>query len=68
MAAPALTPRQVEVIHLAGDGLTMRESARRMGISVNTVKRHRREAFWRLKVGSRTQAAVALWRIEHGAL
>lgn len=64
MAARALSARQAEVVRLAGDGLTGREMARRLGISVNTIHHHQRNAYRRLGVRTRTQAAVALWRGE----
>lgn len=64
MAAPALSARQAEVIRLAAAGLTMDGTARRLGISVNTVKRYRRDAFWKLGARNRTEAAVALYRLD----
>lgn len=68
MAAPALSARQAEVVRLMGEGLTGLEIARTLGISPNTAHRHQQEAFRRLSVRNRTEAVVALWRIEHGAL
>lgn len=51
-----------------GEGLTGLDIARALGISPNTAHRHQQEAFRRLNVRNRTEAATALWRIEHGAL
>ena len=38
---PALTPRELEVLHLIAEGRTNNEIARQMHISVKTVERHR---------------------------
>jgi DNA-binding CsgD family transcriptional regulator len=62
----ALTRRQDEVLRLAAAGLTAAESARRMGLSVHTVRRHRKLAYRVLGARNKTEAATALWRREQG--
>jgi DNA-binding CsgD family transcriptional regulator len=54
--SPLLTPRQTDVVRLAVLGLTAKESARRLGISKNTVDEHLREA--RLRLGAATKSQL----------
>jgi DNA-binding CsgD family transcriptional regulator len=55
-AAPLLTPREVEVLALIGDGASNKEVARRLGISGHTVKFHLESLFRKLAAGSRAEA------------
>ena len=48
--APALTPRQKQILRLVAEGLTNREIARHFGISVRTVEVHRFNLMRRLRV------------------
>ena len=59
-----LTPRQVEVVRLAVLGLTAKETARRLGISKNTVDEHLCEA--RRRVGVRTKSRLVGWAVTEG--
>ncbi len=58
--APAeeLTAREIEVLQLAGEGITNREIADRLSISHRTVQAHLSHIFSKLGVGSRTEAVV----------
>jgi DNA-binding NarL/FixJ family response regulator len=47
-----LTPRELEVLHLIGDGFTNRAIASRLSISVKTVERHRTSVMAKLGVHS----------------
>jgi DNA-binding NarL/FixJ family response regulator len=47
-----LTPRELEVLHLIGDGFTNRAIASRLTISVKTVERHRTSVMAKLGVHS----------------
>jgi len=66
LAAPAkqteeenvLTPRELEVLRLAGRGLTNREIAQRLVLSPRTVESHMANIFGKLGVGSRTEAVL----------
>lgn len=49
-----LTPRQQEVLTLIAEGLSSREIAERLGISVRTVERHRENIMNRVNLHSRT--------------
>ncbi len=60
-----LTHRQREVSELLRNGLQNREIARRLGISVHTVRRHVESVLSRLDVPTRTSAAVLLNSVEH---
>jgi two-component system, NarL family, nitrate/nitrite response regulator NarL len=55
---PPLTPREVEVLSLVGQGLTNKAVARRLGISVHTVKFHLEALFLKLEATSRAEAVA----------
>lgn len=59
-----LTDREVDVLRLAAQGLTMRQVASRLGISVKTVDHHLQRIYSKTGVG--TRGALALFAIEHG--
>ena len=59
-----LTPRETHVIALIAAGAPNKEIARRLELSMNTVKSHIRTAYRSMGVTSRTQAV--LWAVEHG--
>ncbi|MET0325997.1 MAG: response regulator transcription factor [Ilumatobacteraceae bacterium] len=61
--ADDLTPREVEVLQLVGQGMANKQIARRLGIGERTVKAHLTSVFQRLGVSDRVQAA--LWAREH---
>jgi two-component system, NarL family, response regulator len=56
IAKPALTPREVEIVALAADGLRNREIAEKIGRSEDTVKMHLKSIFEKLEVTTRAQA------------
>lgn len=53
-----LTPREIEVLNAIGEGLTNKAIARRLGISLHTVKFHVKSIFRKLGVRSRTGAIM----------
>ncbi len=53
-----LSTRELEVLHHLADGLTNREIAAQMVISLNTVKAHTRRLYEKLGVNNRTQAVA----------
>jgi DNA-binding CsgD family transcriptional regulator len=58
-----LTPRQIEVLQLIAEGLTNREIAERLGLSLRTVDRHVSDTLTRIDVPTRAAAtAFALSR------
>jgi len=54
----ALTERELEVLHLIDAGLSNREIANRMYVSLNTVRTHTKNLYSKLDVHSRTQATT----------
>ena len=54
--SPALTDREVQVVALLREGLTNREIGERLGISINTVKKHVGHAFEKRGLHHRRQA------------
>ena len=57
-AGPQLTPREVDVLRLVGEGLTNPEIAGRLVLSPRTVHAHLRSIFAKLEVSTRTAAAL----------
>lgn len=58
------TDREVDVLRLLGQGLTNKDIAQSLILSVRTVDAHLRNIFAKLGVHSRTEAA--LWIVKHG--
>jgi DNA-binding NarL/FixJ family response regulator len=54
----ALTPREIEVLRLMGDGLVNKEIAVRLGISEHTAKFHVASILGKLQASSRTDAVA----------
>ncbi len=61
-----LTDREVDVLRLLGQGLTNKDIAQTLILSVRTVDAHLRSIFAKLGVHSRTEAA--LWVVKHGEI
>lgn len=57
-ARPLLTPREVEVLALVGQGQSNKAIARRLNISAHTVKYHLEAIFAKLGVRSRAEAVT----------
>jgi LuxR family maltose regulon positive regulatory protein len=53
-----LSERELDVLQLIAEGLTNREIAGRLFLSVNTIKSHNRNIFEKLGVRNRMQAVV----------
>lgn len=60
----ALSTREQEILRLVIEGCTNAQIARELNISENTVKAHMQSIFAKLKVSSRTQAAMHA--VQHG--
>ncbi|MGB9775837.1 MAG: LuxR C-terminal-related transcriptional regulator [Anaerolineae bacterium] len=60
------TPRQQEVLRLLAEGLTSREIAERLGLSVKTVEHHRENIMERL--GLRTRADLIRYALQKGLI
>ena len=59
-ARQSLTPQELQIAHLAADGLSNREIATRLGLSPRTIDSHLYRAFRKLGVTSRTQLTKLL--------
>lgn len=59
-----LTQREVEVLQLLADGMSNRDIAQSLFLSVRTVEAHLRSLYRKLAVSSRTEAA--LWAVRNG--
>jgi DNA-binding NarL/FixJ family response regulator len=57
-AEAALSAREMQVLRLMGEGLTMRQIARRLEISARTVETHASKLYRKLDVGTRDQAVA----------
>lgn len=57
-APPLLTPREVEVLALVGEGCSNKAAARHLGISQHTVKFHLEAVFAKLGVRTRAEAVM----------
>jgi DNA-binding NarL/FixJ family response regulator len=55
---PLLTPREREILGLIGEGLSNKAMARRLGISVHTVKFHLEALFSKLDATTRAEAVA----------
>ena len=58
VAAPALSPRETEVLRLVSDGLSNREIGERLFLGEATVKTHLLHVFAKLDVSDRTRAVT----------
>jgi DNA-binding CsgD family transcriptional regulator len=61
-AAVALTQRETQVLQLLARGCSYGETARQLGVSVNTVSTHIKKLY--LKLGVHTAAAAVMRAIE----
>jgi NarL family two-component system response regulator LiaR len=59
-----LSPREAEVLALITQGLSNKEIADRVYLSINSIKTYIRSAYRKIDVTTRTQAAI--WGLEHG--
>jgi DNA-binding NarL/FixJ family response regulator len=53
-----LTPRELDTVHLVGQGLSNKEIARHLGVSVATVRTHLNKAYDKLGSDSRVELAL----------
>jgi DNA-binding NarL/FixJ family response regulator len=61
---PHLSPREMEVLRLAAEGMTNKEIAYRLGLSERTVQYHLNSIYNKTTTNSRTEATAAA--IRHG--
>lgn len=58
-----LTPREVEVVQCAADGMTASKTAATLGIARETVKTHRRKAILACEARNITHAVAVAYRL-----
>lgn len=58
VAREPLTARELEVVHLVGTGLGNKDIARRLGVSVTTVRTHLGRIYGKLELKSRVELAL----------
>src|SRR5262249_48285428 len=56
--APRFTARQLDVLHLLGQGASTKEIARKLDLGVGTIKIHLAAIFQKLRARNRTEAAL----------
>ena len=61
-----LTPQQVRVLMMLGEGLLNKQIAYRLNVSEATIKAHVSAILQKLGVDSRTQAVIAINKIDSG--
>lgn len=59
-----LTDREEDVLHLLAQGMTNKDIAQSLFLSVRTIEAHLRNIYGKLAVASRTEAV--LWAVQHG--
>ena len=57
-----LTRREAELLAKLGEGMTLRQAAHELGLSVETVRTHTRNIYRKLDVSDRAAAVAAAWR------
>ena len=63
LAAPLLTPREIEVLQLAADGLSAAQTATRLAVATATVRTHQANIYAKLQVDDRASAVATAMRL-----
>ena len=61
--ADGLTLREVEILGLVAAGMTNRQTAERLGLSIRTVDAHLRSIY--AKLGIKSRSAATRYAVEH---
>ena len=57
-AGEALTPREIDIVRLVGQGLGNKEIAERLGVSVTTVRTHLSKVYGKMRTVNRVELAL----------
>jgi len=63
LTAPLLTPREIEVLQLAAEGLSAAQTARRLTVSTATIRTHLANIYAKLLVADRSSAVATAMRL-----
>jgi PAS domain S-box-containing protein len=63
LAAPLLTPREIEVLQLAAEGLSAPRIAARLGVSPSTARTHLEHIYVKLEISDRSSAVATALRL-----
>jgi ATP/maltotriose-dependent transcriptional regulator MalT len=63
LAGPLLTAREIEVLQLAAQGLSVKETAERLTVSPATVKTHLENIYAKLEVSDKPSAVATAMRL-----
>lgn len=63
LGAPLLTPREVEMLQLAAEGLSARETAERLTVTPATVRTHLENVYRKLEISGKPSAVAAALRL-----
>jgi DNA-binding CsgD family transcriptional regulator len=61
--ADGLTLREVEILRLVAAGMTNRQAAERLGLSIRTIDAHLRSIY--AKLGIKSRSAATRYAVEH---
>ncbi|MBS1754837.1 MAG: helix-turn-helix transcriptional regulator [Ferruginibacter sp.] len=61
ITAKKVTPREKEVLGLLAKGMSYRSIATELGITAETVKKHLKNIYRKLKVSNKIEALIKFW-------
>jgi DNA-binding NarL/FixJ family response regulator len=61
-ASDKMTPKEMEILGLLAKGISNKDIASELGVSVRTIKSHLADLFLKLHVSSRTEAVIVSLR------